>query len=214
MGKWIVAILSAGHLSADPLPCERTEGAVYNHERVLLAAAARGRAEEVARPLYCLLDTQANGEGMARVYAASALRPLLGGAQIEGVMRDRRYAQASKLLETLTARSADPLRDSVVARFAEGDWTFYKIFCEQGDTAYCTAFLPDEKNVRDQVPLLAAAAMLRLRKAYDALNGKPRAEVAQRLRNLYREIPRDQSIQRQFIDKIYEELFGRELTLA
>ena len=195
-------------------PCERTEGAVFNHERVLLDAAAHQRVEAMARPLACLLDTQEHGEGRARLYAASVLRPLLGGSQLAGVMADRRYAQASRLIERMTAHAADPVADSVVSRYAGGDWTFYKLFCEEGNTDYCVAFLPDERKVRAESPLLAAAGILRLRKAYGVLRGPQREEVGQRIKTLYRDIPREDGLRRKFIDLVYEELFGRKLSVS
>ena len=68
--------------------------------------------------------------------------------------------------------------------------------------------------VSGQSPLVAAASLMRLRKAYQVLKGKEREQVAERLRELYRDIPRSAKLKRQFIDQIYNELFMSGITLG
>jgi hypothetical protein len=140
--------------------------------------------------------------------ASSFLKTLMGGDQIAGVMRDARYKKVAQTLSELTLRNKTPLKNSVVAEFARGDWTFYKLFCEEGDTSFCSTFLPDESRVKREAPLLAAASLMRLKKAYHVLSGEEREKVAARIKNLYREIPAEEKLTRQFIDQIYLELFG------
>lgn len=164
--------------------------------------------EEMAEPLACILRMHEEGDGFSRYMASSFLKALLGGDQIQGVMKDARYKKVADALKELTLKNNTPLKDSVIAYFARGDWTFYKLFCEEGDVSFCPTFLPDESRVQKESPLLAAASMLRLKKAYQVLDGKEREEVATRIKNLYREIPLAEKLQRKFIDQIYRELFG------
>jgi hypothetical protein len=193
---------------ANALACEYSTDAVLRYEKEILRAESPAK---VAEPLMCILEIQEKGEGMAKYLAASTLRPLMGGPQIAGVLKDARYKNVESLITRLTLRSNDVLRESVVAAFAAGDWEFYKMFCEQGDTSGCKDFMPDEKFVKGERPLLAAASMVRLKKAFHALKGKDQEIVAQRIKNLYRDIPESQALQRKFIDQIYNELFGMKL---
>ncbi len=200
---WLALLLSTA------CACEYSATAVLKYEREILRAEAPAK---VAEPLACILKIQEKGEGMTRYMAASTLRPLLGGKQIEGVLKDGRYKNVENLISKLTMRSPNVLKESVVAHFARGDWEFYKLFCEEGNTDFCSAFLPDEKTVRQEKPLLAAASMLRLKKAFVVLKGDEKKVVAQRIKNLYRDIPSDAALQRKFIDEIYREFFGMELS--
>lgn len=163
---------------------------------------------QMADPLACILRMQEEADGFSRYMASSFLKALMGGDQIAGVIKDARYKKVAKTLSELTLRSKTPLKDSVVAEFARGDWTFYKLFCEEGDTSFCSTFLPDESRVKREAPLLAAASLMRLKKAYHVLSGEEREKVAARIKNLYREIPVEEKLTRQFIDQIYLELFG------
>jgi hypothetical protein len=163
---------------------------------------------QMADPLACILRMQEEADGFSRYMASSFLKDLMGGDQIAGVIKDARYKKVAKTLSELTLRSKTPLKDSVVAEFARGDWTFYKLFCEEGDTSFCSTFLPDESRVKREAPLLAAASLMRLKKAYHVLSGEEREKVAARIRNLYREIPIEEKLTRRFIDQIYLELFG------
>lgn len=185
-------------------PCEFSAEAMMKYEqRILNAKNTSAAAENLA----CVLEAQEKAEDMTRYIAASVLRALFGGGQVRGVMRDARYRQAARALEQLTLKNKNPLNDSVVAHYARGDWGFYKLFCERGNTEFCTDFLPDETKVKSEAPLLAAASMMRLREAYRVLDGKQKEEVADRLKKLYREIPHQAKLQRKFIERIYAELF-------
>jgi hypothetical protein len=163
---------------------------------------------QMADPLACILRMQEEADGFSRYMASSFLKALMGGDQIASVIKDARYKKVAKTLNELTLRSKTPLKDSVVAEFARGDWTFYKLFCEEGDTSFCSTFLPDESRVKREAPLLAAASLMRLKKAYHVLSGEEREKVAARIKNLYREIPVEEKLTRRFIDQIYLELFG------
>lgn len=189
--------------------CEYSPDAVLKYEREILRAS---KPAEVASPLACILELQEKGEGMTKYMAASTLKPLLGGPQINGVIKDGRYKNVENMISRLTLRTPDFLRESVVAHYARGDWEFYKLFCEQGDTEHCSTFLPDEDVVKNERPLLAAASMLRLKTAFHKLKGKDQEVVAKRLKNLYRDIPDKDLLQRKFIDQIYSELFGTKLS--
>jgi hypothetical protein len=215
----ILLLSTQAYAQSQEIPCEHTAAAVLTYERQILKAVEKSEKserwiKEVARPLACILEAQEKGNGFDQVLAASTLRPLLGGEQHKGIIKDARYRRTADLVAKLTMLSKDPLYNSVVAHYARGDWEFYKLFCEQGNTDFCVDFLPDEKKVKQDSPLLAAAGMIRLKKAYSVLNGKQREQIAQRLKNLYRDIPRNAALQRRFIDEIYLELFGRELTLG
>jgi len=184
--------------------CEHSSEALVRYEQSILSADT---ALKMAEPLSCILEIHEKSEGMTRYFAASYLRPLLGGGQISGVMKDARYQRVAEALETLTLKSKNPLYQSVIAEFARGDWRFYELFCTKGNTEFCPAFLPDDTSLKTESPLLAAASLVRLKNAYHALKGKERDEVAARIKKLYREIPVAQKLQRKFIDQIYQELF-------
>ncbi|MGE4132849.1 MAG: hypothetical protein AB7F86_14510 [Bdellovibrionales bacterium] len=186
--------------------CSDEAGALVHYEDQILKAAQNQRMADMAHPLACILKMQAEDRGMASYLAASFLRPLMGGEQTSGLVRDRRYKTVAKALEQLSQRAAEPL-DSFVGRFSEGDWKFYGLFCEQGDTQHCSVFLPSESEVIEQKPLLAAASILRLRQAYRVLQGDQRDLIEARIRKLHKSIPRTQVLQRKFIDKVYTELF-------
>lgn len=163
---------------------------------------------QMADPLACILKMQQEADGFSRYMAGSFLKTLMGGDQLKGVLKDARYKRVINALTDLTMKNKTPLQNSVIAEYARGDWTFYKIFCEEGDTSFCTAFLPDESKVKHEKLLLAAASLMRLKKAYHVLSGEDREMVASRIKNLYREIPREEKLARKFIDQIYLELFG------
>jgi hypothetical protein len=202
---WLLFLIS------NAFACDYSAEAVLKHEREILRAS---KPAQVAEPLACILEIQEKGEGMTQYMAASALKPLLGGEQVAGVIKDGRYKKVEDLITRLTLRTPDVLRESVVAHYARGDWEFYKMFCEQGDTNHCSVFLPDVNEVKGDRPLLAAASMLRLKNAYHKLKGKEQEVVAQRLKSLYREIPAKDALQRKFIEQIYSELFGSKLSLV
>lgn len=196
---------------ANAADCEHSPEALVRYEREVLGSDT---ASKMAAPLACMLEIHEKAEGMDRYFAASYLKTLLGGGQISGVMKDARYQRVADALEILTEKSDNPLYESVIAEFSRGDWRAYQLFCEQGNTDYCSVFMPDEESVKKQSPLLAAASLLRLKNAYTVLNGKQRKEIGERIKKLYREIPVAQKLQRKFIDQIYNELFPPSLSQA
>lgn len=220
MSRLIFVFLTATFLaSATAKECDDSAGSLMHYERQVLQAANAGKDSakkylEMDEPLACILKLQSEGEGMDRYLSASFLRPLLGGYQTPGTVKDPRYQTVAKALEQLALRSNDAVGKSFVSEFSRGDWRFYTLFCEKGDTGDCIDFLPDEKRVKSEAPLLAAASMLRLRQAYRVLSGKQRDRVAQRLKNLYREIPQESRLQRKFIDQIYQEIFQDGIPLS
>lgn len=206
MTRCFIFILGLGG-SALHADCDFSISALNRYEVDLLQAADKKDVKKMAEPLACMIKMHAQNDGLARYMAHSYLRPLLGGAVTKGVKLDPRYSTIQKAIEELSLRSTDHLRGSFVAEFSKGDWRFYTLFCEQGNTEYCTTFLPDEERIKSESPLLAAASMLRLRQAYQVLKGDSRELVAQRLKNLYRAIPESSRLQRKFIEQIYHELF-------
>lgn len=189
--------------------CDLDVESLNHYELEILESAAAKDFKRMALPLACVLRMQSESAGMARYLSSSYLRPLLGGTQPPGIDPDPRYKVVARALEHLAMRSRDGVRESFVAEFARGDWRFYSLFCEQGNTEYCSAFLPDEKKIRSEPPVLAAASMMRLRKAFQVLRGSQRDLVAQRLKNLYRDLPKSDPLKRKFIEEIYQDLFGR-----
>jgi hypothetical protein len=198
----IFAVLCSINVSAE---CTLSAEHLVKLEKEVLNART---PSQMADPLACILRMQEEADGFSRYMASSFLKALMGGDQIAGVIKDARYKNVAQTLGELTLRNKTPLKNSVVAEFARGDWTFYKLFCEEGDTSFCSTFLPDESRVKSEAPLLAAASLMRLKKAYHVLSGQEREKVAARIRNLYREIPAEEKLTRQFIDQIYLELFG------
>lgn len=184
--------------------CEFSSESLMRYERSVLNAKT---PSEMAEPLACLLEMHEKSEGMTRYFAARSLRPLLGGQQNAGVMKDARYRRVAEALEQLTLKSKSPLDQSVISKFAKGDWLFYELFCTKGDTSFCPNFMPDQESLRKESPLLAAASLVRLKNAYQNLSGKEREEIGSRIKKLYREIPVAEKLQRKFIDEIYKELF-------
>ena len=84
---------------------------------------------------------------MARYLSSSFLRPMFGGAQTKGVPTDPRYKNVAHILEELALRAPDGVQRSFVTEFSHGDWRFYTLFCESGNTEFCSIFLPDETRV-------------------------------------------------------------------
>jgi hypothetical protein len=192
--------------------CENSVQALNRYEQEILSHAEELKVpsdvEKIAQPLRCMFDLQQNAPGMAKYMAEKYLNPFMGAPLPAAIKPSPAYLKVVAFLQGLTLSAVDPLADSVVSEYATGDWNFYHLFCEQGDTSYCPVFMPDEKQVKTQSPLLAAASLMRLRKAYQVLHGSSRDEVAQRLRRLYKNIPTGDKLQRRFIDQIYEELFN------
>lgn len=194
--------------------CVHTEDALRNYEARILNAAAdfkkhtdSSKLLKITEPLSCILEIQEKSSGWLQYLANSFLRPIFGGAQIQGVPKDDRYAIIARELAKITQHSPDILNDSVVAAHSRGAWNFYKLFCEQGDIEYCVTFLPDEEQIKVQSPLLAASSMLMLRKAYSVLKGKQKEEVADRIRRIYDQTPAGPDLKRRVIEQIYSELF-------
>jgi hypothetical protein len=213
----IILALSAGIIEADQV-CDLSSDGLNLYEQRILTHSHELKTTEgaakIAEPLRCMFEIQKRGEGVTRYFAQSFLRPMLGGPQTPGVPKDTRYKDVAAFLEKFTLQSEDAANRSVVTEYAKGDWGFYVLFCEQGDTSFCTDFLPDENQVKADPPLLAAASILRLRKAYQVLRGKDRETVAKKIKTLYREIPRHDHLQRKFIDQIYNELFPTAIPLS
>ncbi len=179
--------------------CEMSDNAIMKYEQRILQAIVDD-PDKIEAPLKCLMEVQQNGEGMNKYFANKFLRPMMGADMPDGIVKDKRYAAITKHLEK------NP--EMVVNGFAKGDWGFYKLFCEVGDTSFCPAMMPDEFDVQTDAPLLAASSILKLRQAYLVLGGSQKREIAERIKFLHQTIPAQQKIQRQFIEQIYKELFG------
>jgi hypothetical protein len=189
------------------LACQADADQLLVYEQKILKAAESGHHKNMIEPLVCILKLQGQGVGMDRYLANSFLHPLLGGPQISGVSADPRYVVVARALEELTSNSNSPLHKSVVAEFSKGEWPYYKLFCETGDTQFCADFMPDLKKVNSESPLLAAGSLMRLRQAYKVLNGTQKNLIGQRIKKMYREIPVSATLTRKFIDQIHKDLF-------
>ena len=194
----------SGNVSAE---CVADASMLNHYEEQILRAAGQSQFAEMAEPLACILRMQQEAGGLDRLLAASYLRPILSGESPKALLKDHRYRKIAKALEQISLHEADSLKGSFVAEFSRGDWSFYTLFCEQGNTEFCTDFLPNEATVRAQPPLVAAASMLRLRQAYKVLDGRQKDLIARRLQALYRQIPKSDRLRRKFINQIYRDLF-------
>ena len=194
--------------------CDLSSDSLNRYEDEILRAAEAKDYKKIAPPLACILQMQSESEGFDRYLSSSFLRPLLGGSQTPGTEKDPRYQIVAQVMEQLAMHAKDGVQRSFVTEFSRGDWRFYTLFCEQGNTEFCSRFLPDEHKVSSEPPLLAAASMMRLRKAYQVLKGEQRELVAKRIKNLYRDIPQSDLLRRKFIEEIYGELFQNQIPLG
>lgn len=194
--------------------CVMDSDALMKYEQEILNAASKKKYVDIAEPLTCLLRMQNETEGFAKYLSSSFLRPLFGADLPAHLPKTSEYAEVEKVLTQLAQQSNDVLRNSFVSEFSKGDWSFYTLFCEEGNTSYCSDFLPDAQRVKGEPPLLAAASMLRLRKAYTVLKGSQQDLIASRLKKLYREIPKEDVLRRKFIDQIYEDLFENQIPMT
>ena len=194
--------------------CNLTVESLNKIELEILQAAKVKNYKQMAQQLACLLRMQTESEGLARLLAHGYLSPFLGGQLPRGIEEKPEYKLVKSALEDLALRSSEVTQKSFVAEFSRGEWSFYVLFCEQGNTQYCTDFLPDEKFVQHEPSLLAAASMLRLRKAYTVLNGSQKELVAKRLKELYKIIPKNEILKRKFIEEIHTELFAPPIPLS
>lgn len=216
MKTWMFLLLILA--PASYAECVLEAPALMKYEQDILSAAEKHDYKKMAQGLSCILKMQSESEGMARLFANSFLRPMMGGKQIQhdAIKKDPRYLIVAKALEDLMLRQPSAIQESFISEFSRGDWRFYTLFCEQGDTEYCSRFLPEKEMVKAQSPLIAAASMLRLRKAFTVLKGEQKEQVAQRLKDLYRDIPASDRLKRKFIEEIHRELFpiqlGMEIT--
>jgi hypothetical protein len=221
--KWLVAFA----LIAVTVPtlhasqsCDLSHDGLMKYEQRILTAADLFKKQhnsrqllKITEPLACLLEMQERGEGDLKLFANSFLRPILGGAQTPGVPKDPRYKIIADELSKISNHVAHPLDSGVMAAHSRGAWKLYALFCEQGDVEFCTTFLPDQNRIEEESPLLASSSMLILRHAYHALTGKQKDEVAERIRQIYKTLPLDNSLKRKMIDQIYSELFPVPLSL-
>src|SRR6202000_807848 len=138
-----------------------------------------------------------------KVLANSFLRPIFGGPQTPGLPNDHRYKIIADELTKISNHVSHPLDSGVMAAHSRGAWKLYALFCEQGDVEFCTTFLPDQNRIEEESPLLAPSSMLTLRQASHSLTGKQKEEVAERIRQIYKTLPVDNSLKRKVIDQIY-----------
>ena len=201
--------------------CETTQSALMKYEeRILNAADQFNKSKDsrnllkISAPLLCILEIQEMESGLVKYFANSFLRPIFGGPQINGVPKDPRYKIIADELTKISVHSTHLLDDSIMATHSRGAWSFYSLFCEQGNVEYCTAFLPDEDRIKIESPLLAASSMIMLRKAFYLLKGKQKEEVADRIKQIYKTTPLDSALKRKVIEQIYSELFAPPIPLS
>jgi hypothetical protein len=219
----LLSLFTAGLMTtafaAEPA-CVLDEDALLRYEQQILLSAQQFRVDAdrgalvkgLTPPLMCILEMQEKAPGFLKYLANSFLRPILGGSQTKGLLRDRRYQTAAEALTRLTEKSPDLLYGSLLTLNARGAWDFYKGFCEGKNADSCSAFLPTEEMIRNQSPLLGASSMLLLHRAYHSVGGKEREVIAERIRHLYREIPADETLKSRTIQEIYRELFPVRLS--
>jgi len=213
--KWLLALAATATLAAHATePCELSHNGLMKYEQRILVAADLFKRQhnskqllKITEPLACLLEIQEHGEGDLKIFANSFLRPILGGAQTPGVPTDPRYKIIADELTKISNHVTHPMDRGVLAAHSRGAWKLYALFCEQGDVEFCTTFLPDQNRIEEESPLLASSSMLILRQAYHSLSGKQKDEVAERIKQIYKTLPMDNSLKRKMIDQIYSELF-------
>jgi hypothetical protein len=199
--------------------CDPSDDAMLGYQDEILRSVEKKPADDkawlkdVSYPLTCLLQNQNQNQGLEKYFAGSFLRPLLGADQIEGLPKDKRFKKVSEILSHMTLAAENSSQSSVLAEFAQGEWGFYSP-CDRKKNKKCPIFLPEEKDIRDDAPLIAAASMLHLQKAYLALDGKEKREVEKRIKSLYKTIPKTSRLKRKVINEIYAELFAAKIRMS
>src|SRR5262245_38004099 len=132
----VFTLIGWGAWSANRTTCPLNETSLRQAETELLKLAdlptARSKSflRKVDRPLSCLLNIQKNGDGMLQYLASQFLRPFLGGGQVREVPRDSRYARFAEHLNNALKDKGWSQMPTWLAAHAEGDWSFYRGFCE------------------------------------------------------------------------------------
>ena len=208
----LLLVLCANARAGQPT-CDTSDDAMLGYQAEILRSVEkttrddRSWLKDVEYPLSCLLAGQKENGGLSKYFAGSFLRPLLGAEEIDGLPKDERFKKVSAILARLTLKEENISQSSVLAEFAQGEWGFYSP-CDRKKNKACPIFLPEEKDIKDGAPLIAAASMLHLQKAYLALEGKEKHEVEKRIKNLYRNISSKDRLKRRVINEIYAELFA------
>lgn len=174
----------------------------------MLALLALGPLHLAASP-NCPIEP---ADGAEKAFVRDLTSPLLGGQQTSGLLKDRRYKMASAAIEKLTSGSHDILRGSVLTLNALGNWGYYKGFCEGSLSESCIDFLPDEKLIQNQSPLMGSASMLLLWQAYSSVDGPQREKIANRIRGIYQNTPESEVLKSKRIKQIYREIFNIQLS--
>ena len=212
--KAFVVFLFLGVSVAQARACDLAlEILVENQREILKSVEDSSLSDEawlrkISEPLHCLLLAQQENQGLDKYFSGNFLQPLMGSPQSKDFPDDPRFLKVAKRLQDLALKSSDLLRDSALAEFSKGEWTFFELWGEN-----CFEFLPLEKRIYSEVPLMAASSMMHLQKAYFLFKGKRKKQIARRIKKLYKEIPQDQVLQRRVIDQIYKELFGPAIPL-
>lgn len=192
--------------------CEFSPEGIMKVQRQILRQAETVKkstdlAHAVRGPLDCLLKIQLKGPGLLRPLASAALRPLLGGQALQGTTNDSRH---EKIAKALTATSLQDRK--FLKKYTRGQWSYYDLFCKLKDQSNCGVFLPSDKQIQEESPLIGASSLLLLRSAYKILHGKPKQQVAQQIKDLHQKITDSDPLKKQVIDEIYQEFFP-EITL-
>jgi hypothetical protein len=207
----LLALCAKAH--ATQPACDTSDDARLGYQDEILRSVEKNSLDDrswlknVEYPLSCLLTGQKENAGMSKYFAGSFLRPLLGAEEIDGLPKDERFKKVSEIIARLTLKEENVTQSSVLAEFAQGEWGFYSP-CDRKKNKACPIFLPEEKDIKDGAPLIAAASMIHLQKAYLALEGKEKREVEKRIKNLYRNISAKDLLKRRVINEIYAELFA------
>lgn len=215
----LIALVFTMAFAAVAIPqqtCHISEGDLMGYEEAILAAHKLNDQkfeQKIHHPLQCILQIHEKGEGFLKYLANSFLRPLMGGLQSEGVPKDMRYQAVAAKILGWQSKQTNLILNSVMTEHARGAWGFYEGFCNPKNQDSCIDFLPSENQIDVQSPLIAASSMLLLRTAYFGLSGKPRDEVAARIRKVY-ESTKLSGLPKKMIEQIYNELFGTPLDLS
>jgi len=162
----------------------------------------------MAAPLRCLVEAFRNEHDILKKYVAgSCLQRLMGGPELPGFKKDRRYDIVFNSLLNQQLESQALLSKSEIAEFASGKWVEYVNFCKGSVTeALCKELLPTNERIQAQNELLGATSMLVLKSAYHHFSGDVKTQIAEQISKLYKETSRQSPLKRKVIDQIYREI--------
>lgn len=213
--KYVLLLFSfiASTLASAAEPCREEPDDLYRYQDQILALARKSPTPEklkasMAAPLRCLVEAFRNEDDILKKYVAgSCLQRLMGGPELPGFKKDRRYDIVFNSLLNQQLESQALLSKSEIAEFASGKWVEYVNFCKGSVTeALCKELLPTNERIQAQNELLGATSMLVLKSAYHHFSGDVKTQIAEQISKLYKETSRQSPLKRKVIDQIYREI--------